>query len=323
MDLIDRYLAAVRRDLPAGANGQGADDIIAELRDDLMTRKEAREEALDRALDASETSALLRDFGHPLVVASRYRKHQYLIGPETFPFYFATMRIVLLVVGAVLVAVGLARTLLGDQDLVQAIAQTAASLWGSAFTVFAIVTIVFAVLERNNFPAEHVAKWVPDNLPDLSQKQPGRWESAFEVAMGIAFLLWWTGLLPIPFTTQAPEFRLEPAPIWAPLYWPVLILAAARLVHNLVQWLRPRWITIRGLLGAATAIGGVVLLVLIYQAGHWVDIVPTGMAAAEAAQLEDSLNLALRIAIVVTTVIWTLGSLGALWQMVRGWRERG
>jgi hypothetical protein len=318
MDLIDRYLAAVRRDLPAAK----ADDIIAELRDDLMTRKEDREEALGRALAKDETSALLRDIGHPLMVASRYRKHQYLIGPDGFPFYLATMRIVLLVVGAVLIAIGVARILLGDQDLVQALLQTWASVWGAAVTSFAIVTIVFAVLERNGFPAEHLAAWVPDQLPDLKQKQPGRWESAFEVAMGIAFLLWWTGVIAIPYSGDAGNFRLEPAPFWATLYWPVLILAAARLVHNLIQWLRRRWTIVHGLLGAATAIGGVALLVMIYQAGHWADVVPTGMAAAQAAQLEESLNLALRIAIVVVAVIWTLGSLGALWQMVRGWRER-
>jgi hypothetical protein len=318
MDLIDRYLAAVRRDLPAAK----ADDIVAELRDDLMTRKEDREEALGRALDKNETSELLSDFGHPLMVASRYRKYQYLIGPDGFPFYLATMRIVLLVVGAVLIAIGMARILLGDQDLVQALLQTWASVWGAALTSFAIVTIVFAVLERNGFPAEHLATWIPDQLPDLKQKQPGRWESAFEVAMGIAFLLWWTGVIVIPYTAQAPDFRLDPDPIWGPLFWPVLVLAAARLVHNVILWLRPRWTVLRHAIGAATAVGGVALLLIIFQAGHWVTVVSTGMPAAQALQLDESLNLALRIAIIVTGVIWTLGCMGALWQMIRAWRER-
>ncbi len=50
-------------------------------------------------------------------------------------------------------------------------------------------------------------------------------------------------------------------------------------------------------------------------------MVSTGMPVAEAMQLEDSLNLSLRIALVVVGVIWSLGVLGALWKMA--WRPRG
>jgi hypothetical protein len=318
MDLLDRYLAAVRRNLPAAK----ADDIVAELRDDLMTRQEEREESLGRPLTSDETSALLKDFGHPLTVASRYRKHQYLIGPEAFPFYLATMRVVLLIVGAVVIVISIAKALLGGVDPIQAIAQTLSGLWSAVFINVAIVTAVFAILERRGFPFDHLRKWVPEDLPALSQKQPGPWESAFEVAASIGFLLWWTGAIVIPYTAQAHDFRLDPDPIWGPLFWPVLVLAAARLVHNVILWLRPRWTVLRHAIGAATAVGGVALLLIIFQAGHWVTVVSTGMPAAQALQLDESLNLALRIAMIVTGVIWTLGCMGALWQMIRAWRER-
>ena len=69
MDLIDRYLDTVRLFLPRDQR----DDITAELRDVLMTR--ARGEArptLGRPLTRKEDEELLRDFGHPLVVAARY-----------------------------------------------------------------------------------------------------------------------------------------------------------------------------------------------------------------------------------------------------------
>ena len=56
MDLIDRYIGAIARRLPADQ----ADDIVAEIRDDLLTRQEARENALGRPLDKSEVSALIR-----------------------------------------------------------------------------------------------------------------------------------------------------------------------------------------------------------------------------------------------------------------------
>ena len=66
MDLIDRYLTAIRWNLPRGSN---ADDILAELRDVIANRIEEREDALGRPLDEKEVGALLREFGHPLVVA--------------------------------------------------------------------------------------------------------------------------------------------------------------------------------------------------------------------------------------------------------------
>jgi len=59
MDLLDRYLHAVRWTLPRAK----ADDIIAELRDELVTRQEDREESLGRPLTQDETSALLKEFG--------------------------------------------------------------------------------------------------------------------------------------------------------------------------------------------------------------------------------------------------------------------
>ena len=64
MDLVERYMAAIRRNLPAAK----ADDIAAEIAEDLESRREDREDALGRPLTREETEAMLRSFGHPLVV---------------------------------------------------------------------------------------------------------------------------------------------------------------------------------------------------------------------------------------------------------------
>ena len=70
MDMLEDYLRAVSRLLPKDKR----DDIIAELRDEILTRIEAKEEELGRTLTPDETEQLLRDFGHPIVVAARYRE---------------------------------------------------------------------------------------------------------------------------------------------------------------------------------------------------------------------------------------------------------
>ena len=78
MDIIERYLEAVAAQLPT----EDREDIVAELRDLILSRVEAREEELGRTLSDEEKEAILHEIGHPLIVAARYRKGpDSLIGP--------------------------------------------------------------------------------------------------------------------------------------------------------------------------------------------------------------------------------------------------
>jgi hypothetical protein len=146
MDLIDRYLAAVRLLLPVGAQ---RDDIIAELRDGLMARREDREADLGRPLTRAEDEALLRDFGNPLVVAGRYSREQYLIGPELYAVYWFVVKIVLAaVIGSALIT-GVVTATVADGDPTLALRQAISIAWTGAFASVGAVTVVFAVLQRN------------------------------------------------------------------------------------------------------------------------------------------------------------------------------
>ena len=69
MTLIVRYLNAVRDHLPRGEQ----DDIINELSDNLRSRFEDEEAARGRPLVEEEEVAILKEFGHPMAVAARYR----------------------------------------------------------------------------------------------------------------------------------------------------------------------------------------------------------------------------------------------------------
>jgi hypothetical protein len=316
-DLQERYLHAIRRALPAAK----ADDIVAELRDVLATQQEAREDALDRPLTEAETAAMLKEFGHPLVVASRYRPQQWLIGPDVFPFYWFVMRIVLLVIVGVDVAGGIARVLFSHQPPFQVFAQSWGSLCVSLLMTVGVLTVVFAIMERTGFPADHVKQWKPEQLPEVEDARKSVWESAFEVGAGIVAILWWVGLIHVPWSNGGSEFRMDPAPIFAALYWPVLVLMAARLVENLVDWLRPGWRAVRGLLSVGTTSGGLAILAMLYRAGTWVTVTPLSMPAAQAADLANSVNLALKIAIVAVGAIWAWQGLQTIWRLVRRYRE--
>ena len=133
MDLLDRYVAAVRRNLPAAK----AEDIAAELRDVLLERAEVREAALDRPLDKSEWEALLVEFGHPLVVAARYRDKQSLIGPESYPFYLYSLTLfgAITLLGVAVMTV--VRIVVNSGDPGQIVLHLLYSLWWAGTTVVA------------------------------------------------------------------------------------------------------------------------------------------------------------------------------------------
>ncbi|MDB5674689.1 MAG: hypothetical protein JWM65_1671 [Sphingomonas bacterium] len=314
MDLIDRYLAAIARRLPADK----ATDIVAEIQDDLLSRIEAREEALGRPLERREVSALIKEMGHPLIVAARYRPAQYLIGPDAFPFFVATLRIVAMFMALALAVGAGANVIFGHVPLARAFAQSLTGLFSSAMLTFGTVVAIFYALERTGFPADHLRKWRPEELPETRDKQPGAWCSAFEVAVGLYAILWWCGVAPLPLLyTNVKGLTLVPDPFWMTLWWPVLAPMVARLVCNLVQWLRPRWKMVRGVLSVATAVGGLALLAAIHQAGHWISMRSASMPAHELMELDRAVNLGLGIAIVVVGVAWVLQCGKELWQLVR------
>jgi len=311
MDLIDRYLAAIARRLPADK----ADDIVAEIRDDLLTRQEVREDALGRPLDKSEVAALIREVGHPLVVASRYRPRQYLIGPDAFPFFVATLRIVAMFLVVVFAIDAASGVVFGHADPIHAIARACTNILSSAMLGFGSVVAIFYALERTGFPADHLAKWRPQDLPEVKDKQPNVWGSAFEVAAGVYFILWWCGWVPFPaYYSNVKGLILTPDPIWTAIWWPVLALMVARLVYNLIQWLRPRWKAMLAVLSVATAAGGLGLAYVIYQARHWLSASGT-LPAGQLADIDRAVNMGIRWAIVVVGAVLVFQCLQEIWRL--------
>ena len=104
MELLDRYLHAVKFWLPR----QQQDDIIAEISEDLRSQIEDREAELGRKLDDNEVAALLRKRGRPLLVANGYLPQHSLIGPVLFPIYTLVLKIAALcfVIPRILVLIG-------------------------------------------------------------------------------------------------------------------------------------------------------------------------------------------------------------------------
>jgi hypothetical protein len=91
MNLIDHYVRVVRSLLPRGQRH----DIANELAEDLRSQADAREAELGRPLNEDEQARLLEQFGHPMLIAARYRSSQHLIGTVVFSHYRAVITVVL------------------------------------------------------------------------------------------------------------------------------------------------------------------------------------------------------------------------------------
>ncbi len=190
MELLDRYLYEVRRYLPAAQQ----DDIIAEISDALQSHVEDRERALGRPLTDAEAATIVRAFGHPKIVASRYQPAQYLIGPEIYPFYWYTLKLALAGVLALELLGAMIAALLSPSPMPTFI-KNIAVMWPTIFLMLGVVTFIFVALERSGSGSSvltklGIDKWNPRALPRATHGEVPRFSLLVEAAANIIFMLW-------------------------------------------------------------------------------------------------------------------------------------
>lgn len=177
MDVIERYLEAVAAQLSV----EDREDIVAELRDLILSRIEAREEELGRALTGEEKEAILHEIGHPLVVAARYRKGpDSLIGPELFPYWLFGAKAGLIVIAGLQALVLLLRVMTDPVDFGQAIGQAFHGFFSGGLTLLGALTLAGAIMEHYGIKPAWLTKWRVSDLPAFGLADPTKWG----VAMG-------------------------------------------------------------------------------------------------------------------------------------------
>lgn len=318
--LLDRYLASIARELPKAQ----AADITAELRDNLLSEIEETEAGLGRPLTRKELEALLVDFGHPLLIAARYRKTQYLIGPEIFPFWRATLRVIFAIAAVGYLAGVVVRLATTRDPLAELIPQSLAPIWPGVLQFFGAVTAVFAIIERLGGKAA-LTRWSPRQLPPA--RAPGRSRASIvaQMTLSIVCLLWWIGLFRISDFLPAMPVYVSLAPIWAQLFWPVLGYLTAEILLCCLELARPAWIALNEGLTMAKSAAGLVLLIYILRAGHWIEVSaphmwPPGLAGARA-----NFDLGMKMGLICTAFILAIHAVASGWRLMRsrGIRQDG
>jgi hypothetical protein len=274
MDMIDRYLNAVAAQLPLDDRA----DITAELRDMILSRFEAKEEELGRALTEAEQEAILRDVGHPLAVAARYGSGpQHLVGPELFPWWMFGVRAGLIAIVAITALGALVRVLVGDVELGRAIGQAFHSIFNGAIMLIGFATVAGFIIERQKQKPRFIREW---RVKDLGLFEFGGSLNADAVTRGLSeadwtprtstkgrrarrsspvaggvggavgwcvILLWWVGWLPLTHTTPETlgavvggvDYALMLGDLHALLFWPVIVFGLLRIAFDLTRATRP------------------------------------------------------------------------------------
>src|SRR5262245_38225189 len=233
MELLERYLQAVRFLLPR----RDQDDIIRELSEDLRSQIEEREQELGRALTGDEVADILRRHGHPMIVAGRYRSRQYLIGPVFYPFYLFVLQAGLAVsLMVTLVLAGVDALLHGDA--LRHFIEGLLAYPTRALQVFAWTTLGFAGLDLARSIVKLPHTWDPRTLPKLMTREDriSRKKAICEgllVAAGLVFLLLIARSPSMIFGPGSQVFDL--APVWRSVFIPMILLGSATLALNVVN----------------------------------------------------------------------------------------
>lgn len=272
MRLIDRYLAAVAAQLPTAAR----EDVAAELRDDIMSRIEARQETLGRDLTNDEVEAILREVGHPLTVAGRYGAGpQHLIGPELFPWWLFAVKVGLIVlIGIMALSVGV--KLVGGQDFGQALGQGIAGLFSGAASLIGMATVAGYIIERQSEKPSFLTDWrvrdlgffevarmdaegfnralnsgagAPQSVRAVSGQTMSPVARALSAAVATAVLTaWWIGAIRFGGLPMN-EWIVEVAGVdytqalrdtVTMIFWPVVVYGVARVLFDLFRAANPR-----------------------------------------------------------------------------------
>lgn len=298
MELLDRYLQSVKWLLPKDQK----DDILAELSEDIRSQIDDREAELGRRLDEGEMEAILRRWGHPMLVAQRYLPQQYLIGPVWFPVYRFVLKMVALCYLVPWLLVWLSfvifvpsyraeHSLLGGLE----------SLLLTAVFAFTVVTVGFAIAERSRV----LERWSPRKLPvECDPNRIPRSESIGALVGYLMFVLWWMDVLQLPAIEPV---QITPTPMLTTFFWPILLVALAAAAMEATNAVRPWWTPLRSRLRLGIDVAVLALVCLLLAAGPWARVGVPDALSAKIDKLAKWINFSIGVTLGVIAILAIVG----------------
>jgi hypothetical protein len=317
MDVVERYLLNVRRYLPTGR----ADDLVAELGENIRAEVEDREERAGRPLLDEERVGLLRAHGHPFVVAGQYRADgrrlvlgSEVIGPALFPYF----RLSLIAAGAVtalVLAYGATASMFG---LVRPVPWFRTTVFWLSLQL-GIATAVFAGLEI--WFRRTAQTWDPRRLP--LPRRPAtpaslRIQAAIQLLV-VGIFLWIWRAVPDPLPLFGPGLAfLRSGPAWRILYLGVWGSTVLSLLTPALTLVRPGLRRFRWLVALFSGGAFIAFALASLWNGAWV-LPADPRAGADVVDLAVGINAGFKFALGLTVVVTGLATVVEV--AIGLWRE--
>jgi len=295
MDLLDRYLHAVKFWLPKAQR----QDIVSELSEDIRSQIEDKEAELGRPLTEADVEAILIRVGRPVLVANRYLPQRHLIGPALYPIYVFVLKIVTAcyLVPWILVGIGLMLYSPGYRAAhgggwVGALGAVWGGFWLTTLVAVGAVTVVFATLERGASKPGFLETWSPRKLPPVRDpNRISRADSIMELVANIVFASWWVLFMSSPIVLDRPDIRITLAPVWVYFFWGYLMTAAANVALGGMNLLRPNWTRAKAGFRLATNLCGSALFCTLTQSDILLNISLAPGSTADGQAIAAAINM--------------------------------
>jgi hypothetical protein len=317
-DLMDRYLAAVERRLPK----EQSKDIVAELREAISAKVEAKEEALGRPAGAEDVAAILKEFGHPVVVASRYSGRDYLIGPNLYPWFWDAQRVGVGLVFALVMVITAVKALKSERAMAMVIGGVGGAI-EAAIWMFGVITVVFIVMERTKADVRIARGWNPKALPqDHIRKPKALFDTLFALAFDAIFILWWIKVVDFPNDVpgRGNSMEMHFAEGWAQMHTPILVLALLTAAVHVSDIIHPAWSRLRSAMSILGHLGGLAVLWVLIRSGPLVSVTAAAEESQRALELAGSINAVFGYSLAIVGLFWAIGMGVEVWRQVKAAR---
>jgi hypothetical protein len=278
MDLLHRYLNVVAIRLPE----RERDDIVAELREELLSQVEERQARLRRMLTTGEFVGLLKAYGHPFVVAARYNTGQRHVGPELLPFRRLALQLVLGVV-VMVHAFGAAVVMVAGSSPGEALQRTTQSLWIVSMYMIGVVMFSFFVMDRLGVGRWVGSAWSPRFLPPAAlMRSASGLRRVYDWTYMVILSVWAISAFywPMLVAHRPWDGNLQPLPVWSVLSIQLMVVVAAQLSVHFMSWVAPGRQLVRISGQILVKSGVLVVLAMFFRHKPWfeISVPPTNLA---------------------------------------------
>ncbi len=314
MNQIDAYLDAIRRLLPR----ETRDDVVAELRDALLTEIESEETERGHRLTDAETDSLLARFGAPRVVAARYGAQSYLIGPRMYPVFVFVAKAIAALIGVIaLIRIGVVAYGAGPGAVVSSVVVPALLM---LLILLAGVVVLLARAERLPLPPLPWETWVPRAHVAHGPAVPGwgrrpvipRRETLPSLAWLTFWLVWWTGALPLGDWFLWRWMPVAPAQVVTDLSPFVIAVLVADIVANAIALVRPRLARLYEAAQVAISGARLALTGLALRAAPLIVATRAGVSAEKAASVTNIVMIVCLAGLAIVSILYVV-------EIVKGW----